>query len=200
MLGEVVAWDGRSYPTQPALRLLTSLAPPANSSKIRRHGPPFPPHTHMHIPPTPALTLTPLFPPRCRLISPAVAEAAVGRDAVMRAVASAVLQADALEHALLAALPLGPQGAAGGVSLPDLFQGELQVGHRCCRHCVMPLWHAEAVTWRSALAKTFCLMCCARLPCPWPVVGAARCRLPSPASGAPITHITPEGCAQRACL
>jgi hypothetical protein len=45
----------------------------------------------------------------------------------MRAVASAVLQADALEHALLAALPLGPQGAAGGVSLPDLFQGELEV-------------------------------------------------------------------------
>ena len=52
----------------------------------------------------------------------------MGRDAVMRAVASAVLQADALEHALLAALPLGPQGAAGGVSLPDLFTGELQVG------------------------------------------------------------------------
>lgn len=60
--------------------------------------------------------------------TPAVAEAAVGRDAVMRAVASAVLQADALEHALLAALPLGPQGAAGGVSLPDLFTGELEVG------------------------------------------------------------------------
>ena len=59
----------------------------------------------------------------------AVAEAAVGRDAVMRAVASAVLQADALEHALLAALPLGPQGAAGGVSLPDLFSGELEVGY-----------------------------------------------------------------------
>jgi hypothetical protein len=57
----------------------------------------------------------------------AVAEAAVGRDAVMRAVATAVLQADALEHALAAALPLGPQGAAGGVSLPDLFRGELQV-------------------------------------------------------------------------
>lgn len=51
----------------------------------------------------------------------AVAEAAVGRDAVMRAVASAVLQADALEHALIAALPLGPQSAAGGVSLPDSF-------------------------------------------------------------------------------
>lgn len=56
----------------------------------------------------------------------------MGRDAVMRAVASAVLQADALEHALLAALPLGPQGAAGGVSLPDLFQGELQVGRLSC--------------------------------------------------------------------
>ena len=46
---------------------------------------------------------------------------------MMRAVATAVLQADALEHVLLAALPLGPQGAAGGVSLPDLFRGELQV-------------------------------------------------------------------------
>ncbi len=57
----------------------------------------------------------------------AVAEAAVGRDVVMRAVASAVLQADALENALIAALPLGPQSAAGGVSLPDTFQGELQV-------------------------------------------------------------------------
>lgn len=38
-----------------------------------------------------------------------------------------VLQADALEHALMAALPLGPQSAAGGVSLPDSFAGELQV-------------------------------------------------------------------------
>ena len=57
----------------------------------------------------------------------AVAEAAVGRDAVMRAVASAVLQADALENALAAALPLGPQSAAGGISLPDSFVGELQV-------------------------------------------------------------------------
>lgn len=37
------------------------------------------------------------------------------------------LQADALEHALIAALPLGPQSAAGGVSLPDSFHGELQV-------------------------------------------------------------------------
>lgn len=60
----------------------------------------------------------------------AVAEAAVGRDVVMRAVASAVLQADALENALIAALPLGPQSAAGGVSLPDSFQGELQVSRR----------------------------------------------------------------------
>ena len=31
------------------------------------------------------------------------------------------LQADAMEHALIAALPLGPQSAAGGVSLPDSF-------------------------------------------------------------------------------
>ena len=39
----------------------------------------------------------------------------------------AALQADALEHALIAALPLGPQSAAGGISLPDSFHGELQV-------------------------------------------------------------------------
>ena len=32
-----------------------------------------------------------------------------------------VPQADAMEHALIAALPLGPQSAAGGVSLPDSF-------------------------------------------------------------------------------
>ncbi|CAG9462662.1 unnamed protein product [Pedinophyceae sp. YPF-701] len=56
-----------------------------------------------------------------------VAEAAVGRDTVIRAIASAVLQADALETALLAALPLGPQAAAGGVSLPESFTGELTV-------------------------------------------------------------------------
>lgn len=37
------------------------------------------------------------------------------------------LQADALEHALMAALPLGPQSAAGGVTLPESFRGELQV-------------------------------------------------------------------------
>ena len=37
------------------------------------------------------------------------------------------LQADALEHALMAALPLGPQSAAGGVTLPESFHGELQV-------------------------------------------------------------------------
>jgi len=29
----------------------------------------------------------------------------------------------------MAALPLGPQSAAGGVSLPDSFAGELQVKH-----------------------------------------------------------------------
>ncbi len=74
----------------------------------------------------------------------AVAEAAVGRDAVMRAVATAVLQADALEHALISALPLGPQGAAGGISLPDLFQGELQVVLKEARD--LPVW---GFPWQS---------------------------------------------------
>lgn len=67
----------------------------------------------------------------------AVAEAAVGRDVVMKAVASAVLQADALENALIAALPLGPQSAAGGVSLPDTFEGELQVSDVCNASCCL---------------------------------------------------------------
>jgi len=74
----------------------------------------------------------------------AVAEAAVGRDAVMRAVASAVLQADALEHALISALPLGPQGAAGGISLPDLFGGELQVVLKEAKN--LPVW---GFPWQS---------------------------------------------------
>ncbi|KAL6783990.1 hypothetical protein ACKKBG_A04335 [Auxenochlorella protothecoides x Auxenochlorella symbiontica] len=74
----------------------------------------------------------------------AIAEAAVGRDAIMRAVASAVLQADALEHALLAALPLGPQGDAGGVSLPDFFTGELQVTLVEAR--ALPVW---GFPWQS---------------------------------------------------
>lgn len=74
----------------------------------------------------------------------AVAEAAVGRDAVMRAVASAVLQADALEHALISALPLGPQSAAGGISLPDLFQGELEVVLKEARN--LPVW---GFPWQS---------------------------------------------------
>jgi hypothetical protein len=74
----------------------------------------------------------------------AVAEAAIGRDAVMRAVASAVLQADALEHALLSALPLGPQGAAGGISLPDLFRGELQVTLKAAKD--LPVW---GFPWQS---------------------------------------------------
>lgn len=74
----------------------------------------------------------------------AVAEAAVGRDAVMRAVASAVLQADALEHALISALPLGPQGAAGGISLPETFQGELQVTLIEARD--LPVW---GFPWQS---------------------------------------------------
>ena len=74
----------------------------------------------------------------------AVAEAAIGRDAVMRAVASAVLQADALEHALVSALPLGPQGAAGGISLPDLFRGELQVVLKGAKN--LPVW---GFPWQS---------------------------------------------------
>ena len=79
----------------------------------------------------------------------AVAEAAVGRDVVMRAVASAVLQADALENALIAALPLGPQSAAGGVSLPDSFQGELQVWVVCLSNCA-------SVSTVSATCPGFC--------------------------------------------
>jgi hypothetical protein len=36
--------------------------------------------------------------------------------------AAASHQVDSLEQALLAALPLGPQAAAGGISLPELFR------------------------------------------------------------------------------
>ncbi|GIL43724.1 hypothetical protein Vafri_1308 [Volvox africanus] len=67
-----------------------------------------------------------------------IAEAAVGRDTIMRAVASAVLQADAVEAALLAALPLGPQTPAGGVTLPEAFKGELSVTLREARD--LPVW------------------------------------------------------------
>mmetsp|Transcript_14128 Transcript_14128/g.36259 ORF Transcript_14128/g.36259 Transcript_14128/m.36259 type:complete len:909 (-) Transcript_14128:219-2945(-) len=67
-----------------------------------------------------------------------VAEAAVGRDAIMQAVASAVLQADTLEASLASALPLGPQGAAGGISLPEAFVGELSVILREGR--ALPVW------------------------------------------------------------
>ncbi|GLC46337.1 hypothetical protein PLESTM_001859400 [Pleodorina starrii] len=67
-----------------------------------------------------------------------IAEAAVGRDTIMRAVASAVLQADAVEAALLAALPLGPQTPAGGVTLPEAFKGELSVTLQEARD--LPVW------------------------------------------------------------
>ena len=73
-----------------------------------------------------------------------VAEAAVGRDTIMRAVASAVLQVDSLEQALLSALPLGPQTAAGGVSLPEFFRGELSVTLREARD--LAVW---GLPWQS---------------------------------------------------
>lgn len=73
-----------------------------------------------------------------------LAEAAVGRDAIMRAVASAVLQADAVESALMAALPLGPQAAAGGISLPESFKGELLVNIKEGRD--LPVW---GMPWQS---------------------------------------------------
>ena len=64
----------------------------------------------------------------------AVAEAAVGRDAVMAAVASAVMQVEAVEQGLLGSvLPLDKQDEAGGVRLPDRFKGELAVGLRQAR-------------------------------------------------------------------
>ena len=51
----------------------------------------------------------------------------------------ACMQADALEHALVAALPLGPQSPAGGVSLPSSFHGELQVPYLAAlRPCPRP--------------------------------------------------------------
>lgn len=46
------------------------------------------------------------------------------------------MQADALEHALVAALPLGPQSPAGGVFLPDSFAGELQANYLAARYAV----------------------------------------------------------------
>ena len=67
-----------------------------------------------------------------------VAEAAVGRDTIMRAVASAVLQADAVEQALMNALPLGPMAPAGGITLPQSFKGELSVNLREAR--TLPVW------------------------------------------------------------
>lgn len=73
-----------------------------------------------------------------------LAEAAVGRDTIMRAVASAVLEADALEQALDNVLPLGRQGPAGGVELPESFKGELSVSLREARDLDVP-----AVPWQS---------------------------------------------------
>ena len=68
----------------------------------------------------------------------AVAEAAVGRDAVMAAVASAVMQVEAVEQSLMGVLPLDKQDDAGGVRLPDRFKGELAVGLRQARGLPQP--------------------------------------------------------------
>lgn len=73
-----------------------------------------------------------------------LAEAAVGRDTIMRAVASAVLEADALEQALDNVLPLGRQGPAGGVMLPESFTGELSVSLREGRDL-----EVSSVPWQS---------------------------------------------------
>uniref|UniRef100_A0A061SBL8 Integral membrane single c2 domain protein n=1 Tax=Tetraselmis sp. GSL018 TaxID=582737 RepID=A0A061SBL8_9CHLO len=83
-----------------------------------------------------------VLPERLEIVIPpavtAVAEAAVGRDAIMQAVASAVLQADTLEASLASALPLGQQGAAGGICLPDSFVGEVAVLLREGKN--LPVW------------------------------------------------------------
>lgn len=57
------------------------------------------------------------------------------------------MHADALENALIAALPLGPQSPAGGVSLPDSFHGELQArsAHR------VRVWGCKRAWQRHAL-------------------------------------------------
>lgn len=62
-----------------------------------------------------------------------LAEAAVGRDTVMRAVASAVLQADAMEQALINALPMDAANVASAVSVPEAFvvRSFLQVISAC---------------------------------------------------------------------
>ena len=68
----------------------------------------------------------------------AVAEAAVGRDVVMQAVASAVMQVEAVEQSLEGALPLERQEDAGGFKLPETFVGELTVSLREARG--LPVW------------------------------------------------------------
>lgn len=45
------------------------------------------------------------------------------------------LQSDALEHALIAALPLGPQSPAGGVTLPDSFKARCSLAGPSCASC-----------------------------------------------------------------
>ncbi len=84
----------------------------------------------------------------------AVAEAAVGRDAVMAAVASAVMQVEAVEQGLLAGvLPLDKQDDAGGVRLPDRFKGELAVGLRQARGLTL-----QALPFFAGKSNPYCTL------------------------------------------
>jgi hypothetical protein len=60
-----------------------------------------------------------------------LAEAAVGRDTVMRAVASAVLQADAMEQALISALPMDAANDSPPVMVPEAFVVSSYAGDSC---------------------------------------------------------------------
>jgi len=104
------------------------------------------------------------------------------------------MAADALENALIAALPLGPQSPAGGVSLPDSFHGELQARRRAADPTSYPRASrplpANHPAWagpsspggRSCLQglRGWCMACARsrwrRLRCPAPRRGAPRLR------------------------
>lgn len=68
-------------------------------------------------------------------------------------------QVDSLEQALLAALPLGPQAAAGGVSLPELFRVSVAV-------LLAPCAQLRALLCCSRLAHSYGCHCavCKQVP------------------------------------